>query len=120
MLNSLRDLVWRSTWDREYFNILRNMYIQSCEEHSPHPPLFEDLPVDLPHRFSAVLSMISEAMICGLERTGLEGMEIYIERLREEFLKLYSDLLLEEMEYGLILRPHRIERLLRILAGESG
>ncbi|GAY25420.1 hypothetical protein ATG_06230 [Desulfurococcaceae archaeon AG1] len=119
MLGSLRELVWRSTWDSACFNALREMYVQSCGEHYPHPPLFEDLPSSLPHRFSAILSMVSEAMICGLREGGKE-LGDYLEKLREELLKLYSDLLLEEREYGLRLRPHRIEDLLRILAEKQG
>ncbi len=119
MLGNLRELVWRSTWDSACFNTLREMYLQSCGERYPRPPLFEDLPNSLPHRFSAILSMVSEAMICGLKE-GSKGLEGYLEKLREEFLKLYSDLLLEEREYGLRLRPHKIEDLLRILAEKQG
>lgn len=79
---------------------------------------FEDLPQDLPLRFSIILSIVSEAMICGLREKEHIEIKGYLKRLREELLKLYSDLLLEEKEYGLRLRPHRIEDLLRILAEE--
>ncbi len=117
MLGGLRDIVWRSTWDRASFDVLRNMYISSCKDRGDQAPSFEDLPGSLPHRFSAVLSMVSEALICGLE--GEEsggGLKSYMEKLRGELLKLYSDLLMEEREYRISLRPHRIEDLLGILA----
>lgn len=96
--------------------MLRNMYISSCGEKRLEVPLFEELPNSLPHRFSAVLTMISEALICGLEGEGYREIRGYLEIIRGEILKLYTDLLLEEKEYGLKLRPHRIEDLLRILA----
>ncbi|MDT7887535.1 MAG: hypothetical protein RQ885_00995 [Desulfurococcales archaeon] len=117
MSGSLRELVWRSTWDREAYESIKNLYRESCNEaEGKSVPGFQELPEDLPRRFSTILEIVSNAIICDIERSGrLVDLIDHIKNLRQDLLKLYSDLILEEREYGIPLRPHRIERLLDLL-----
>jgi len=125
MQGILRDLVWRSLWDQESYNTIRRLYIESCSDiPAESEQVFQNLPAEVPHRFSAVLDLLVSAIMCGIERLKVSGdigesVKTYLLGLKNDLLKLYSDLVLEEREYMVPLRPHRIERLLNILATMS-
>lgn len=113
MISFLRETIWRSLRNRESYEVIRRMYRESCGEQAEKPPSFEELPDDTPHRFSAVLAIASEAIICGISSVDISEIPgEHLARLRRELLRLYTDLIMEEKEYRVSLRPHRIEDLM--------
>ena len=109
--------MWRSTWDKESYEIIKRFYAESCGEALKGSiPSFDDLPKKLPYRFSSILEIISDALVCDIEKShGSDDLKVYLVGLKTELLKLYVDLVSEEREYGVSLRPHKIERLLDLL-----
>lgn len=116
MTSFLRETIWRSLGNRESYEAIKKMYRESCGEQAEEPPSFEELPDDTPHRFSAILAIASEAIICGIRSSGISEIPgEHLARLRRELLRLYTDLIMEEREYRVSLRPHRIEDLLAMI-----
>lgn len=117
MLGSLREVIWRSTWDKGSYEIIKKFYTESCSETPEEPiPDFQDLPRELPYRFSLILEVISDALVCGIEKShDPSDLKNFLMSLKSELLKLYADLVSEEREYGVSLRPHKIESLLELL-----
>jgi len=121
MRGALRDLVWRSTWDAEAYKTIKTLYLESCGSSAGTAPEFQELPQDVPKRFSAVLELLASSIMCGVEALGIsravdKDMGEYLAALKQDLLKLYADLILEEREYGVPLRPHKIEKLLSMLS----
>jgi hypothetical protein len=117
MLGSIREIVWRSTWNKGSYEIIKRFYAESCDEAPKGSiPSFDELPKKFPYRFSSILEIISDALVCNIEKFhGSDDLKAYLVSLKTELLKLYVDLISEEREYGVSLRPHKIERLLDLL-----
>jgi len=113
MISFLRETIWRSLGNRESYEAIKRMYRESCGEQAEKLPSFEELPDDTPHKFSAILAIASEAIMCGIRSCDISEIpREHLVRLRRELLRLYTDLIMEEKEYRVSLRPHKIEDLL--------